>query len=243
MAYSGRITTRQRLAAGSGTLAIVVAVGLVLASGLDLKTIRTASEAISAIALPAPPPPREAPKPAATAAEHESGKASAANKHARAAPVAAPIPKLPPPKPPPIPAAPQPGTGSDASAGATPTPGPGSGAGGSGTGTGAGGSGQGTGGGGTKAAWRSGTIRDNDYPKDASRARVGGEVEVRFTIQPTGRVTGCRVTRSSGDASLDATTCRLIEDRFRFRPATNPAGDPVASQYGWRQSWWLERRR
>src|SRR3546814_1288123 len=51
------------------------------------------------------------------------------------------------------------------------------------------------------------------YPKQAARAKIGGEVEVRFTIQPTGRVTGCRVTRSSGDPALDATTCRLIADR------------------------------
>ncbi|WP_156420380.1 energy transducer TonB, partial [Sphingopyxis sp. H073] len=90
--------------------------------------------------------------------------------------------------------------------------------------------------------WRSGTIRDSDYPREASRARVGGEVEVRFTIEATGRVTGCRVSRSSGDASLDATTCRLIEERFRFKPATNAAGEAIRSPYGWRQTWWLERR-
>jgi protein TonB len=180
--------------------------------------------------------------PAPTATERESGKASAANKTAKAAPVVAPKPKILPPDPPPVAAAPKPGTGSDASAGATPTPGPGSGAGGQGAGTGAGGSGNGTGGG-TKAAWRSGAIRDSDYPREASRAKVGGEVEVRFTIQPTGRVTGCRVSRSSGDASLDAITCQLIEERFRFKPATNTAGTPIASQYGWRQSWWLEKRR
>ena len=68
-------------------------------------------------------------------------------------------------------------------------------------------------------------------------------MEVRFTIEPSGRVTGCRISRSSGDASLDLTTCALIEERFRFKPATNAAGDPVASPYGWRQSWWLEPRR
>jgi protein TonB len=90
--------------------------------------------------------------------------------------------------------------------------------------------------------WRSGTIRDRDYPREASRAKAGGEVEVRFTIEASGRVSGCRITRSSGDASLDRTTCDLIEERFRFKPATNAAGDPVASQYGWRQTWWLERR-
>ena len=241
MAYTGQITGRQRLLASSAALFSAVAVGVALVNGLDLNVVRAASEAISAIAIPAPKPPQTAIVPAKTQSEQASGKASAANKHARAAPVFAPKPKVPPLKPPPVQAAPQPGAGSEASAGATPNPGPGSGAGGRGDGTGAGGSGSGTGGGG-KAVWRSGTIRDSDYPREASRAKVGGEVEVRFTIEATGRVTGCRVTRSSGDASLDATTCRLIEERFRFKPATNAAGDAIRSPYGWRQSWWLERR-
>jgi len=240
MAYTGQVSGRQRAISGGGALIAVLAVGFGLASGLDLEVVRKASEAITAIALPAPPPRREQVVPPKAPSEKASGKASAANKHAKAAPVFAPKAKLPPIVPP-VAAAPRPGAGSDASAGATPNPGSGSGAGGRGDGTGAGGTGSGTGGG-TKAVWRSGAIRDRDYPRDASRAKAGGEVEVRFTIEASGRASGCRVTRSSGDASLDQTTCRLIEDRFRFKPATNAAGENVSSQYGWRQSWWLERR-
>ncbi len=240
MAYTGHISRQQKALSGGGALIAVVAVGLGLASGLDLDVVRKASEAITAIAIPAPQPPPAQVVPRKTPDEKASGRASAANKQAKAAQMVAPKPKLPPITPP-VAAAPHPGTGSDTSAGATPTPGPGSGAGGRGDGTGAGGAGSGTGGG-TRAAWRSGTIRDRDYPREASRAKAGGEVEVRFTIQPSGRVAGCRVTRSSGDASLDSTTCRLIEERFRFKPATNSAGEAVSSQYGWRQSWWLERR-
>lgn len=241
MAYTGQISGRERVLSGGGALFAVAAVGLGLASGLDLSVVRRASEAITAIAIPAPPPPREQAVPAKAASEKASGKASAANKQAKAAAVAAPPPKLP-PLVPPVAAAPRPGEGNAPSAGATPEPGPGSGAGGRGDGAGAGGSGSGTGGG-TKAIWRSGTIRDRDYPREASRAKAGGEVEVRFTIEASGRVTGCRVSRSSGDASLDRTTCRLIEERFRFKPATNAAGEAIASPYGWRQSWWLEPRR
>lgn len=240
MTYKGQVSGRQKLVSGGGALLAVGAVGFGLASGLDLDVVRKASDAIAAIALPAPVPPREEVVPVKAPSEKASGKASAANKHAKAAAVAAPQPKLPPITPP-IAAAPHPGAGNDASAGANPNPGPGSGAGGRGDGTGTGGAGSGTGGG-TRAVWRSGTIRDRDYPREASRAKAGGEVEVRFTIEASGRVSGCRVTRSSGDTSLDRTTCDLIEERFRFRPATNAAGEPVASQYGWRQSWWLERR-
>lgn len=240
MAYSGQISRQQRAMSAGGALLAVVAVGLGLASGLDLHIVRKASEAITAIALPAPPPPRKEVRPAKVLREKASGKASAANRPAQAAAVAVPPPKLRPITPP-IAAAPRPAAGDDASAGAAPNPGPGSGADGRGDGTGAGGRGSGTGGG-TKAAWRSGAIRDRDYPREASRAKASGEVEVRFTIEASGRVSRCYITRSSGDASLDRTTCDLIEDRFRFKPATNAAGAPVASQYGWRQSWWLERR-
>lgn len=241
MTYSGQVSGPQKMMSGGAAVAAMLAVGFGLASGLDLNIVRRASEAITAIALPAPPLPREEAVPAPAPTPRAAGKASAANRKATAAAVAAPPPKLP-PLTPPVAAAPQPGAGSDASAGATPDPGPGSGAGGRGDGTGAGGSGSGSGGG-TKAVWRSGTIRDRDYPRDASRERAGGEVEVGFIIEANGRVTGCRVTRSSGNAALDRTTCDLIEARFRFRPATNAAGQPIASRYGWRQRWWLEPRR
>lgn len=241
MAYTGQISTRQRAFASGSAVMIVAAVGFGLVSGLDLEFVRKASEAITAIAIPAPRPPREEMTRSKAPSERAKGPASAANKFAKAAAVAAPPPKFPPISPP-INAAPRPGEGSALSAGATPDPGPGSGAGGRGDGTGAGGAGSGTGGG-KRAVWHSGAIRDRDYPREASRAKAGGEVEVRFTIEANGRVTGCRVTRSSGDTSLDETTCRLIQARFRFWPATNAAGQPVASQYGWRQSWWLEQRR
>ncbi|WP_411342186.1 energy transducer TonB [Sphingopyxis sp. J-6] len=243
MAYTGQISARQRIAAGSGALLAVAAVGFGLVTGLDLHVVRKLSEAITAIAIPAPKPSPETVVPPKKPSKAASGKAAPANRHAKAAAVVAPKPKIPPPAPPPVAAASHPGTGSDASAGAAPIAGPGSGAGGTGDGTGAGGAGKGTGSGGTRPVWRSGRIDDDDYPAAASRSKIGGEVETLFTILPTGRVTGCRVTRSSGDASLDATTCRLIEKRFRFRPATNANGEDVASQYGWRQSWWLERRR
>ena len=240
MSYSGQISARQRGIAAGGALLAVAAVGLGLISGLDLSVVRIANAAISAVAIPAPPP-RAEPVPKLRFDEKASGKAGAANKSAKAAPVAAPKPKLPPIKPS-ITAAPTPGVGSESSAGAAPDSGRGSGAGGRGDGTGAGGSGTGIGGG-TRPVWLSGAIRDSDYPRPAARAKVGGEVEVRFTIETTGRVSGCRVARTSGDPSLDAATCRLIEKRFRFKPATDGRGTPIASQYGWRQSWWLEPRR
>ncbi|MDE0879066.1 MAG: hypothetical protein OSB00_10455 [Sphingomonas bacterium] len=48
---------------------------------------------------------------------------------------------------------------------------------------------------------------------------------------------------SSGVASLDATTCKLVEKRFRYTPARNAAGTAVAEERGWRQRWWLDGER
>ncbi|MGB7405445.1 MAG: energy transducer TonB, partial [Pacificimonas sp.] len=110
-------------------------------------------------------------------------------------------------------------------------------------GPGTGDSGFGRGGGGvTRAEKIAGTITDDDYPRAARQRRSEGEVTVNYDITTGGRVVNCRVVGPSGDVDLDATTCRLIRERFRYRPATR-AGQPVADVAGWRQSWWLEGRR
>ena len=95
---------------------------------------------------------------------------------------------------------------------------------------------------GTRARLLAGTINDRDYPAAAARAAIGGSVTVRFTVGTDGRARDCGVMRSSGDIALDATTCRLIQRRFRYAPARDEAGRAVESQQGWRQDWWLEPR-
>ena len=100
------------------------------------------------------------------------------------------------------------------------------------------GSGGGTGGNGRDASNDSGTeseqiageIVPSDYPKGLGKAGIGGHVAIDFTVGVTGRVTRCRVTRSSGVPQLDDLTCRLIVERFRFRPATDAAGRPVEDE-------------
>jgi protein TonB len=122
-------------------------------------------------------------------------------------------------------------TGSAPTAGASTEDGPGTGAGGEGAGAGSGLGGGGTGGGGLarRAERIAGGLRDRDYPRAALRERRQGSVHVRFTVQADGRVDGCSVLRSSGHQDLDATTCRLIEQRFRYRPARDASGRATAS--------------
>jgi len=101
------------------------------------------------------------------------------------------------------------------------------------------GNGPGGGGGGVavRARWIRGKVRDSDYPRAAYEAGAGGTVYLRFVIDTNGRVSDCRVTRSSGRADLDAVTCRVIRERFRYRPARNARGQPVPDVMIGQQDW------
>lgn len=69
-----------------------------------------------------------------------------------------------------------------------------------------------------------------DYPSRALRDEREGTTGIRVTVSPQGRVTNCQVTRSSGHADLDETTCSLITRRGRFTPAERD-GQPVEGQW------------
>ncbi len=188
--------------------------------------------------LPKPPPP-EKPVPRPVKSAKAEGAAAPPNLRSRATEAVAPPAIVPPITPPPIVVAPTAGTGADPSAGASDRPGPGSGAGGQGNGTGSGGAGDGDGDGGTDIPPRQikGRIKNSDYPRAARDALIQGTVAVRYTVTTDGRATDCRVTGSSGNAELDATTCRLIEQRFRFKPSRDEDGTPVEAIIVENHSW------
>ncbi len=189
-----------------------------------------------------PPPPPPVQPPQEDASPEEEGAASPPNIRSEATPVVVPEPALEVPQETPVVATPTPGAGSDATQGAAPLPGPGTGAGGVGTGTGSGGSGAGPGGGGSGEGQRPSvirrtTLRGRDYPRAViqnwpSRAPVF----VRVRVQLDGRATDCTVDRSSGDAVVDQWTCRLVEQKVRFRPARDDQGRPYVDWYGYVQS-------
>lgn len=71
---------------------------------------------------------------------------------------------------------------------------------------------------------------DADYPSSALKEHVEGTVRFRVAIAPTGVVTECSVTSSSGSMALDAITCGLVSERARFEPATM---DGIAAAGSW----------
>lgn len=233
---------RERLSIAIAIAAIHLAVGYLVMSQSLVVVIPPAREGLSVFDVKSIPEPKPEPEKAIPKrAPKREGAAAPPNRKSRPSPVVAPPPVVRTEIPPPVTAAPIPAEGPDATAGAAEVEGPGTGSGGEGVGTGSGRYGTGTGGGGgTRALWMKGRIKDSDYPRAASRAKVGGTVTVRFDIGTDGYVSNCRVTGSSGNADLDDTTCRLIEKRFRYKPATDAEGRPVEDVGAWRQFWWLE---
>lgn len=247
MLNADRERNRDRLKASIGVAAFHALLGYALITGLGFEVVRAVSDNLKTFDVqePLPPPLQEQPKPDRASPEEE-GAAAPPNLKSEATPLVAPPPKIRLEVPPPVVSAPlpTPRPGNDPTAGASTVKGPGTGAGGEGTGTGSGGSGTGTGGGGgggRAAQLERGSLRNQDYPRSALRAGIEGSVAVRFTVQTDGRVSGCTVVRSSGNEDLDSTTCRLIERRFRYRPALDGQGRPVPEVVRKSYDWLIPR--
>jgi periplasmic protein TonB len=185
-----------------------------------------------AIALPdQPPPPHPAPR--AVQSRVAEGASGAAGARASADQVVAPPPRIVLPA---LAAAPVAGNGSETRSGASDS-GAGTGGAGAGSGTGSGGAGNGAGGryATTKPVKIAGDLAESDYAPAGRAKRLGTSVIVVLTVGTDGHVTACRVHQPSGDPDADAVTCRLAQDRFRFKPAVDQDGNPIEASYGWQQ--------
>ncbi len=236
---------RDRLISALLSGGLVALLGWLLIVGLGVAMPGAAERGLETfeVAVPPPPPPVRI-VPDRTRNRRPEGEAAPPNLRSTATPIVAPVPIVLIPTPSPVITAPVAGIGSDASQGAAEVPGPGTGAGGVGDGTGSGGNGDGDGGGWedeTPPRRLRGRLRDSDFPDAASEAGASGTVSVRYAVEVNGRVSGCRITRSSGNALLDATTCRLITERFRYRPSLDARGRPVRSTVVVDHEWVLER--
>lgn len=232
---------RDRWSSIAGTIGIHLLIGLALVVGLRVELVGETLRPLNLVDLSAPEAPSPPPESARSPDSEIEGGAAPPDLQAEAAPIVAPEPVIAIPRPQPVRAAPDPAEGAARSLGAAPVPGPGTGAGGTGDGTGSGAGGDGTGGGrvATPARRIAGEIRAGDYPPEARAARAEGTVGANVDIGRDGRVTRCTVVQSSGNSALDAATCRLIEQRFRYEPARNAAGEPVPDRLGRRQRWCL----
>ena len=81
-----------------------------------------------------------------------------------------------------------------------------------------------------------GRFRNSDFPasaRKAGRLKIG----VRYAVGPAGRVDHCEIIEPSGYPEVDAMTCRVIVDRYRFKPALDGEGVAVTEvmeeDYSW----------
>ncbi len=74
-------------------------------------------------------------------------------------------------------------------------------------------------------------LTPDDYPAEARAVGARGSVSVELGIDMTGHVDACRVIASSGNVSIDRTTCWLVQRRGRFTVQKDAAGNP--EHYTW----------
>jgi hypothetical protein len=86
---------------------------------------------------------------------------------------------------------------------------------------------------------RGGSISDEDYPSSSIRNEEAGTSVATFTIGTDGKVTSCNASGAS--PTLDAETCKLIIRRFRFKPALDTSGQPIAETKSQRVTWRLPK--
>jgi protein TonB len=203
--------------------------GAVIVSGLSVRAVSSAVDALKTFSItapkPPPPPPPQPPQVKPQPAKHEQG---APARQANPSPVVAPKAAVPTPTR--VAAAPVAGTGSASSAGA----------GTAGNGTGAGGYGNGLGGGGTGAftpARKISKIPDQEYQRFAALGIPSGVAGVTVRVNPDGSASNCRVARSSGSSAADSLMCQLTLAYVRFSPALDPSGRPIAEDVTFFPNW------
>ncbi len=221
-----------RIKAVAGVLLVHAALAAVILSGLHVRFADRMVVPLKTFDINAPAPPPSPPPPRQTA-ERARDEEGAAGKKAVPTPVVAPEPRIAVPATPPIRASRVAGQGSASSAGAASA----------GTGTGAGGSGSGLGGGGQgdfsgfTPARMLNKIPDREYRRISSGRIPHGSATIRFRVSPNGRMTSCRVIRSSGDHYVDWVVCNAATNHLRFSPARDASGRPVAQDMSYTPTW------
>lgn len=76
-----------------------------------------------------------------------------------------------------------------------------------------------------------------DYPDDARSAGAEGTTEYEILVGSDGRPKKCDILKSAGHRSLDATTCKIVLRRARWKPAHDEAGQPMEVRFKSHFTW------
>ena len=79
----------------------------------------------------------------------------------------------------------------------------------------------------------------DDYPADAMKLSKEGRVGVKIVVEANGHPSACTVTNTSGFASFDSATCRILLQRGKFLPGSDARGQSSSGEYVGRVAWVL----
>jgi TonB family protein len=85
----------------------------------------------------------------------------------------------------------------------------------------------------------SGSISDEDYPKQAIASGEAGTSVLSFDIGTDGRVSQCRIAQTSSSSTLDDHSCMMLRERFVFDPARDAKGNAIPETKVQRITWRL----
>src|SRR3954453_1177535 len=68
------------------------------------------------------------------------------------------------------------------------------------------------------------------YPPGALKRGEQGRVAFKLTVEPTGVISACDVTESSGFKALDTETCEIMALYAQVKPVRNSDGRPIRAQ-------------
>jgi len=83
-------------------------------------------------------------------------------------------------------------------------------------------------------------IPQDGYPPAARATGEQGRVSFTLSIDETGRVSDCKVTKSSESPLLDETTCNFMTANGRFEVPRNKKNKPTPSKWSSSMMWKLE---
>ncbi|MGN6820343.1 MAG: energy transducer TonB [Sphingomonas sp.] len=83
-------------------------------------------------------------------------------------------------------------------------------------------------------------IPQDGYPAPARATGEQGRVSFTLSVDETGRVSDCKVTKSSESPLLDETTCNYMTANGRFEVARDKKNKPIPSKWSSSMLWKLE---
>ena len=83
----------------------------------------------------------------------------------------------------------------------------------------------------------SGSVTAEDWPAGPWFDRLDGAVLVSFVVDRDGSPRQVAVASSSGVADLDARSCELVAERFRYAPAVDARGETIEHPFEQRICW------